>query len=41
MNPQTANIVMTVGMVLGRPALVLWGALSDKISRKKIMLAGC
>lgn len=39
-NPQTANIVTTVRLVLGRPALVLFGALSEKISRKKIMLAG-
>jgi hypothetical protein len=32
---------MTVRLVLGMPDLVLLGALSDKISRKKIMLAGC
>ena len=40
-NPQTANIMTAVALALGMPALMFFGALSDKISRKKIMLAGC
>jgi MFS family permease len=40
-NPQTVNIVMAVALALGIPALLFFGALSDRISRKKIMLAGC
>lgn len=41
MNPQTANIVMAIALALGMPSLMFFGALSDKISRRKIMLAGC
>ncbi|MGA9389172.1 MAG: MFS transporter [Candidatus Sulfotelmatobacter sp.] len=40
-NPQRANIVMAGALALGMPALVIFGALSDKIGRKKIILAGC
>jgi len=40
-NPQRANIVMAVALALGMPALMFFGALSDRIGRKKIMLAGC
>jgi MFS family permease len=40
-NPHTANIVMAVALALGMPALMFFGALSDRIGRKKIMLAGC
>jgi MFS family permease len=40
-NPQTVNVVMAVALALGIPALMFFGALSDRISRKKIMLAGC
>ena len=40
-NPHTANIVMAAALALGMPALVIFGALSDKIGRKKIILAGC
>ena len=40
-NLHTANIVMAAGLALGMPTLVIFGALSDRIGRKKIMLAGC
>jgi MFS family permease len=40
-NPHTANIVMAVALALGIPALMFFGALSDKIGCKKIILAGC
>ena len=40
-SPHTANIVMAVALGLGIPMLMFFGALSDKIGRKKIMLTGC
>lgn len=40
-NPRTANIIMAAGLALGMPSLMLFGALSDRIGRKGIMLAGC
>jgi len=35
-----ANIVVAVALALGTPFFVLFGALSDRIGRKKIMMAG-
>jgi MFS family permease len=40
-DPHSANIVMAVALALGMPVFMFFGALSDKIGRKKIMLAGC
>jgi len=40
-NPQQANLVMAATLALGMPALMFFGALSDRIGRKRIMLAGC
>ncbi len=40
-NPKTANIVMAWALLFGMPLFTVFGALSDKIGRKKIMMAGC
>jgi MFS family permease len=37
----TANYIVAGGLLLGTPFFILFGALSDKIGRKKIMMAGC
>jgi MFS family permease len=39
-NPRTANIVMAVAIAMAIPLMTFFGALSDKIGRKKIMMAG-
>jgi MFS family permease len=38
---RTANIVVAVALLLGMPLFVVFGALSDRIGRKKLMMAGC
>jgi MFS family permease len=38
---KTANIVIAIALVLGMPLFVVVGALSDRIGRKRIMMAGC
>jgi MFS family permease len=37
----TANILIALSLVIGTPFFVLFGWLSDKIGRKKIIMAGC
>jgi MFS family permease len=37
----TTNILTAIALLLGTPAFVLFGWLSDKIGRKPIILAGC
>jgi MFS family permease len=39
--PRTANIVVAVALLLGMPLFVVFGALSDRIGRKRLMMAGC
>ena len=39
--PKTANIVVAIALVLGMPLFVFFGNLSDRIGRKRIMMAGC
>jgi MFS family permease len=39
-NPRTTNLVMAVAITMAVPFLTVFGALSDKIGRKKIMMAG-
>jgi MFS family permease len=40
-NPTMANKIIAVALLCSMPFFVVFGALSDKIGRKKIMLAGC
>jgi len=40
-NVKTANIVVAVALLFGMPFFTVVGALSDKIGRKKLMMAGC
>lgn len=37
----TANILIAVSLILGTPFFVVFGALSDRIGRKPIIMAGC
>ncbi len=40
-NPTSANYIVAVALLLGMPFFILFGALSDRIGRKRIMMAGC
>jgi MFS family permease len=40
-HPMSANYIVAIALVLGIPFFVVFGALSDRIGRKKIMMAGC
>jgi len=37
----TANIIIGVALLIGTPLFILFGGLSDRIGRKKIIMAGC
>jgi MFS family permease len=37
----TANLIVAVALLLGSPFFIVFGALSDRIGRKKIMMFGC
>ncbi len=37
----TANILIAIALVIGTPFFIVFGALSDKIGRKPIIMAGC
>jgi MFS-type transporter involved in bile tolerance (Atg22 family) len=39
--PDTANLMIAASLILATPFFVIFGALSDKIGRKPIILAGC
>jgi MFS family permease len=40
-NVKTANIVVAIALLLAMPFFTVVGALSDRIGRKKLMMAGC
>ena len=40
-NPRSANYIIATALLLGMPLFVFFGALSDRIGRKRIMMAGC
>ena len=40
-NAKTANWIIAVALLIGMPFFTVFGALSDRIGRKKLMMAGC
>ncbi|HEY6644050.1 MFS transporter [Povalibacter sp.] len=38
---KAANLIIAAGLLIGTPFFVVFGALSDRIGRKKIIMAGC
>src|SRR5580765_4868900 len=40
-NTTSASYIVAIALVLGMPFFVMFGALSDRIGRKRIMMAGC
>jgi MFS family permease len=37
----TANVLIAVSLILGTPFFVIFGALSDRVGRKPVIMAGC
>ena len=40
-DPQTANLLIAAALIIGTPFFIVFGALSDRIGRKSIIMAGC
>jgi MFS family permease len=40
-NPTSANYLVAIALLLGMPFFVVFGALSDRVGRKWIIMAGC
>jgi MFS family permease len=41
MNGTSANYIIAIALLFGMPLFVLFGALSDRVGRKRIMMSGC
>ena len=40
-NPKTSNIIVAVALLLGMPFFTVFGAVSDRVGRKWLMMAAC
>lgn len=40
-NSRTSQIIIAIALLLGMPLFIFFGSLSDKLGRKRIMMAGC
>jgi MFS family permease len=40
-NTTSANYIVAIALLMGMPLFVVFGALSDRVGRKKIMMLGC
>jgi MFS family permease len=40
-DPPTANVLIAISLIIGTPFFLIFGALSDKIGRKPIIMGGC
>lgn len=40
-NARLANIIVAIALLVGMPLFTVFGALSDRIGRKRLMMAGC
>jgi MFS family permease len=41
LDSQTANLIVAFSLIIGTPFFIIFGALSDKVGRKWIIMAGC
>jgi len=40
-NPKTSNIIVAIALLLGMPFFTVFGAISDRVGRKWLMMAAC
>ncbi len=40
-HPTSANYIIAAALLMGMPLFVVFGALSDRVGRKKVMMTGC
>src|SRR5512137_1876139 len=41
LEPQAANLIVAFSLIIGTPFFIVFGALSDRVGRKWIIMAGC